>query len=420
LQANVESEFIKKFIDLEERPGDDLFDLPRRFARVIQEQRSASAMPFYNEITSNEGRYCQIGDRSVIMMGSNNYLGLTTDPRVREAASREVIKRGTSLTGSRLLNGTTSAHLEFERNLADFLGREDCLVFTTGYQANVGAISALMKTNQIAKVLIVDKNCHASILDGARVAGCKVLSFIHNRSEHLATLLKRTAAEGAPAMVIIDGVYSMEGDFADLPAIHSACKAAGVRLALDDAHGIGAVGRTGRGVEEHFGMEGSCDLVTGTFSKSLASIGGFVAADREIIEYIRFHGRPALFSASLPPGQLAAASKSLEILKAEPWRVANLKENADYWRNGLKSMGLTVLGEGSPIVPIFVGEMSAAVAFSQVLLANGLYANCILSPAVRINESLIRTSVIATHDRELLDKALDIVGTSARTVGLIP
>lgn len=420
MSVSVEKEFIKKYVDLEERAGEDLFAMPRRFAQVVGEQRSCGAVPFYNEITSNEGQYCQIGSRTVIMMGSNNYLGLTTDPRVREAGSREVLTRGTSLTGSRLLNGTTSSHIEFEQRLADFLGREDCLVFTTGYQANIGAVSALMKVNHLPKTLVVDKNCHASILDGARVAGCKVLSFIHNDPEHLASILSRATSGGATAMVMIDGVYSMEGDFAPLPEIYAACKAAGVRLTLDDAHGIGAVGATGRGVEEHFGMEGVADVLTGTFSKSLASIGGFVAAEREIVEYIRFHGRSALFSASLPPGQLAAASTALEILRTEPWRVVQLKKNADYWRAGLKAMGLKVLGEGSPIVPIFIGEMTQALAFSHTLLANGLYANCILSPAVRINESLIRTSVIATHDRSILDRALDIVGTSAREAGLIP
>jgi len=372
-------------------------------------------MPFYREVERNEGSTCLFDGRSLVMLGSNNYLGLTTDPRVRQAAVNAVSEKGPSLTGSRLLNGSTSDHIRLEKKIAAFLGREDALVFTTGYQANLGLLSALMA--KPGSRLLVDRSCHASILDGAKVAGCDIIPFRHNDPHHLDQLLRRSVSPQANTMVMVDGMYSMEGDLADLPGISRICAHHGVAFVIDEAHSIGTVGATGRGVEEHFASPGAADLLTGTFSKTLASIGGFVSGPSDLIEYIRFHGRSAIFSASLPPGQLAAAECALDILISEPHRVQTLSGNARYWRQGLYSMGLKVDAEGGPIVPIPVGEIEKCLHFAECLLEEGVYVNCALFPAVRLDESMIRTSVMASHSTGELDTALAAVSKAIQRTG---
>lgn len=407
----------KRFFQQEMDADAHLLAEPRAWSQELRRRKEAGGfMPYYREVERNEGSKCLFGGRSLVMLGSNNYLGLTTDPRVREASMRAIAEKGPSLTGSRLLNGTTADHVRLERKIASFLGREDALVFTTGYQANVGVLSALL--SRPGARLIIDRSCHASILDGAKVAGCEILPFRHNDARHLDQILRRSPSAASNTLVMVDGMYSMEGDLADLPAIADVCSAHGVAFVVDEAHSLGTVGATGRGVEEHFGMPGCADLLTGTFSKTLASIGGFVAGSADLIEYVRYQGRSAIFSASLPPGQLAAAEWALDILIAEPQRVGMVLDNARYWRKGLHGMGLWVDLEGGPIVPIPVGEVETCLRFAECLLEEGVYVNCALFPAVRIDESMIRTSVMATHSLEELDTALDAVFKAVQRTGL--
>jgi 8-amino-7-oxononanoate synthase len=381
---------------------------------LSQQLRDVELLPFYTELSRNEGATCLYAGRSLIMLGSNNYLGLTADPRIRRAVADAALIDGPSLTGSRLLNGSTQAHVEFERRLADFLGREDALLFATGYQANIGLLSALMGSGT---VLVTDDECHASIYDGAAVGGCDVTQFRHNDVEDLDRQLG--LAGERPAMVAVDGVYSMSGDLAPLKEIREVCDRHGVPLAVDDAHGLGMVGATGRGIEEALGVLGCADVLMGTFSKSLASVGGWLAGEKYLMEWVRYHGRSMLFSAAIPPPALAAASAALAVLTEEPWRIQRIQENADYWRAGLTELGYRVGRSRNAIVPVIVGEELACLRFAKGLLDAGVYANCVIAPAVPANKALIRTSVMATHENQHLDAALDIFATVGRACGLI-
>lgn len=383
------------------------FDLSTRL-------RESGISPYYTELTSNEGATCTYEGRRLVMLGSNNYLGLTADKRVRRAVADTAMTDGPSLTGSRLLNGSTSAHRDMERRLAAFLGREDALLFTTGYQANIGLLSALMTEGT---VLITDDECHASVHDGAAVGGCRVVQFRHNDIIDLERRLTEHAGE--PAMVMLDGVYSMSGDVASLAEIAGICRAYGQPLAVDDAHGLGMVGATGRGIEEMLGVPGAADVLTGTFSKSLASVGGWVAGEHDVVEWIRYHGRSALFSAAIPPTALAAASTALDVLIEEPWRMQLLQDNADHWRSGLRALGFDLANSRTAIVPIVVGDEVLCMRFARGLLDAGVYANCIIAPAVPGNRALIRTSVMATHEREHLDQALSVVAETGKEYGII-
>jgi natural product biosynthesis luciferase-like monooxygenase protein len=384
---------------------------------LSQQLRDANLLPFYTELTRNEGTTCLYRGRQLIMLGSNNYLGLTADDRVRKAVAAVALTDGPSLTGSRLLNGSTSAHVEFEQRLAHFLGRPDALLFTTGYQANIGLLSAVMGVDT---VLIVDDEAHASIYDGAGVGQCDVVQFRHNDVDDLRQQLVRYAHR--PTMVMVDGVYSMSGDVAPLPELKRVCAEYDVPLAVDDAHGLGMVGATGRGVEEMFDAVGRADILTGTFSKSLASVGGWMAGQREVVEWVRYHGRPALFSAAIPPTALAAASAALDVLIAEPWRVDRIRDNAEYWRAGLVGLGFDIghtSHTSTAIVPVIVGDEMRCLQFARALLDGGLYANCVVAPAVPANRALMRTSVMATHQTAELDQALEIFARAGKQAGII-
>ncbi|MCB9495755.1 MAG: pyridoxal phosphate-dependent aminotransferase family protein [Fibrobacteria bacterium] len=414
---NVGTSNLEAFFQQSDSQDQHLFSQPKRWSAGLRSRKEAMGFnPFYAEIALNEGPRCQMDGRQLIMLGSNNYLGLTTDPRVREAASQAIREKGTSLSGSRLLNGSTADHSRFEAKLARFFGREAALVFTTGYQANVGLLSALLKER--GKKLVMDKCGHASIIDGARVAGCEVLAFSHNDPDSLVRILARLENPARDCLVMVDGLYSMEGDIAPLPRIIEICRQFGTALALDEAHSVGTLGRTGHGTEEHFELPGGADIVTGTFSKSLASVGGFVAADEDLIDYIRYQGRSILFSASLPPAQLAAAECALDILQAEPEHVETLQKNARYWRAGLRNIGFDVEAEGSPVVPLPIGRIDDCLTFAERLQVEGVYANCVLYPAVRMNESMIRTSIMSKHSFADLDQALTAVQSAVKAVGL--
>ncbi|MDF5752252.1 MupA/Atu3671 family FMN-dependent luciferase-like monooxygenase [Spongiactinospora sp. TRM90649] len=375
----------------------------------------AGLLPFYLDLGDNDGATVVHEGRRLVMLGSNNYLGLTADPRVREAASAAALADGPSVTGSRLMNGSTPAHGELERRLAAFVGREDALLFTTGYQANIGLLSAFVNGGT---VLLVDEECHASIFDGAAVGGGRVLRFRHNDLAHLELRLAEDV-RSTPAMVMVDGVYSMSGDLAPLPALREICDRYGVPLALDDAHGLGVAGPGGRGVEEEFGMVGASDVLTGTFSKSLASVGGWLAGPRHLMDWVRYYGRSMLFSASIPPPAVAAASAALGVLAAEPALPARVRELSDRWRRGLRELGFDTGTSQTPIVPVIIGSELDCLRFNRLLLARGVYANCVIAPAVAPDRALIRTTVTAAHEPHHLDRALAVFAAAGRESGLI-
>lgn len=382
---------------------------------IVDQARQMGIYPFFQALDNNDGPEARIYGRRVLMFGSNNYLGLTRHPEVVEAARRAVAEYGTSMTGSRLLNGSTHLHEELESRIARFLNKEAALVFTTGYQANVGTISSLVNKRSVA---VIDKADHASIYDGAQLADGELIRFKHNDAQHLDAVLGRI--QDKACLVIIDGVYSMGGDIADLPRIVEVCKKHGARLFVDDAHGIGVLGRGGRGTANHFGLEEDVDLIMGTFSKSLASIGGFVAGPAKVLEWVKHFGRAMMFSASLPPACTAAALTALTIIEREPEMVERLRRLGDRWREGLRSLGFDVGQSQTPIVPVTLGDEYTTVMFWKGLLEEGLYTNPVIYPAVPMREGMLRTSCMATHTPQQVEQALEIVKTVGRRQGLIP
>jgi len=392
----------------------DIFSKVSEFT-IADQARDRQIYPFFQPLDNNDGPEAQIYGKRVLMFGSNNYLGLTRHPYVVDSATRAVLKYGTSMTGSRLLNGSTHMHEELERRIANFVRKEAALVFTTGYQANLGVISSLVSRRSLA---VVDKADHASIYDGCRLADGDMVRFKHNDAEHLESVLKRSGG-GRACLVIIDGVYSMGGDIADLPAIVEVCRRYGARILLDDAHGIGVLGEGGRGTASHFGLDDQVDLIMGTFSKSLASIGGFVAGPRKVLEWIKHFGRTMIFSASLPPASTSAALAALDVLEREPAMVDRLRRLGARWRDGLRDMGIDVGQSETPIVPVNVGDEYTTVIFWKGLIEEGLYTNPVIYPAVPIREAMLRTSVMATHTPEMVDKALEHFRTVGRRQGIV-
>ena len=393
----------------------DIFAKTERF-KLIEQAREFDLYPFFQALDNNDGPEAEIYGKRVLMFGSNNYLGLTRHPEVVKAARDALDKYGTSMTGSRLLNGTTHLHEELELKIANFLGKERALVFTTGYQTNLGTISSLIERGSVA---VVDKGDHASIYDGATLADGEYVRFRHNDARHLDSVLEKIPMDKAP-LVIIDGVYSMGGDIADLPAIVEVCRKHTARLLVDDAHGLGVIGKGGRGTGSHFGLDDEVDLVMGTFSKSLASIGGFVAGPAPALEWIQHFARSMLFSASLPPASTAAALKAIEVLEREPEIVDRLRHNGDQWRQGLQDMGFDTGGSQTPIVPINVGDEYATLTCWKDLLNAGVYTNPSVYPAVNMKEAILRTSCMATHTPEHLERGLEAFRTVGRKQGLIP
>jgi 8-amino-7-oxononanoate synthase len=392
--------------------GRDIFSKIEQFT-IAERARDLNIYPFFQPLDNNDGPVAQIYGKKVLMFGSNNYLGLTRHPYVVEKAREAIVKFGTSMTGSRLLNGSTKLHEELEERIAAFLHNEAALVFTTGYQTNLGIISALVDKKSVA---VVDKADHASIYDACQLADGEMLRFRHNDAEHLDQVLSRTQKA---ALVIIDGVYSMGGDIAPLPEIVDACKKHTARLVVDDAHGLGVLGVGGRGTASHFGLDSDVDLIMGTFSKSLASIGGFVAGPRPVLDWIKHFARSMLFSASLPPSATAAALASLEVIEREPEIVAHLQVIGRRWREGLRERGFDVGKSDTPIVPVNVGDEYRTVVFWKALLEEGVYTNPAIYPAVNMREAILRTSCMATHTEEMVDEALGKFETVGRRLGVI-
>jgi 8-amino-7-oxononanoate synthase len=396
----------------------DVFEKARSHDRLeqLEAAKEHDLVPYFRLLTSQAGPVVEMEGRETIMLGSNNYLGLTGDERVKQGAREALETYGTGVTGSRLLNGTTPLHLELERELAEWMEAEDAIVYTTGYQSNVGCLSTILGPGD---TVICDSGNHASILDGVRISGAKLRPFRHNRMEKLEKMLGRAADRDAGGvLVVVDGVFSMEGDVCDLPRIVELCQAYGARLMLDEAHGAGVLGARGAGVAELFGLEDRVDLRMGTFSKSLASCGGFIAGPAEVIEYLRISSRSFIFSASAVPAAVGAALAALRVIRSEgPELFAQLLDNASYLREGLRRLGLRVVEPGTlpdgtvattPVVPVVVGDDWQAVLLWKALFDAGVYTNVAIHPAVPPGGALLRTSLMATHQGDQLDKALNI------------
>jgi 8-amino-7-oxononanoate synthase len=391
----------------------DLFDKIGSFT-YAKEAMAMGIYPYFRALSVSEGTTAMFEGKEVVMIGSNNYLGLTMDPRVRQAAIEAVEHYGTSVTGSRFLNGTLEFHLELDRRLAKFTGKEAALVFPTGYQANVGTISALV---QKGDYVIIDKDDHASIVDGCLLSRGEMKRFRHNDLDSLDQVLSKLPAD-AGKLVVVDGVYSMGGDIAPLPEIVRICKKYGARIMVDDAHGIGVTGN-GRGTSAHFGLTDEVDLIMGTFSKSFASIGGFIAGSADVIHYIQHHARSLIFSAALTPPNAAAALKALDIMETEPEHVENLWDNAEYMRAGFKKLGYNTGNSNTPIIPVILGDDFRTALAWKALIDEGVYTNPVVPPGVMPGNSLLRTSYMATHQKEHLDRALQAFKVVGERLDLI-
>jgi 8-amino-7-oxononanoate synthase len=372
--------------------------------------------PYFVPIESSTGTEVVIDGKRRVMIGSNNYLGLTHDPRVIAAAQAAIAKYGSACTGSRFLNGNTDLHDRIEVKLAELTGKEAGLVFSTGFQTNLGVIATLVGRTDF---VYIDKLDHASIVDGCFLSAGDTVRFRHGDLDDLEAKLARGNRNGGGKLIVVDGVFSMEGDIVDLPRLVELCAQHDARLVVDDAHSIGVLGETGAGTAEHFGLTNQVDLIVGTFSKSFASIGGFVTGEREVIEYLKHQARSLIFSASMPPSACAAVLTCIDIMAAEPERRLKLWENADYMRAGLRSLGYDTGVSETPIVPVLMGNDSLTFHFWRSLFDNGVFTNPVVAPAVPEKESRIRTSYSATHTRDQLDFVLDVFAKVGRAAGVI-
>jgi 8-amino-7-oxononanoate synthase len=392
----------------------DVFQKCREFTRV-SDAREAGHYLFYREIESPQDPVVTMDGQKVVMLGSMNYLGLTSHPKVKEAAIRATEKYGTGCAGSRLLNGTLDVHVHLEERLARFMHREAALVFSTGYGVNVGVLSCLLGRRDVA---LLDSMDHASILDGVRLSFAKQLKFRHNEAGDLEKKLGLVDPEKGK-LIAVEGVYSMEGDVAPLPEIVRHKKKYAARLFVDEAHSLGVFGEHGRGVAEHFGVEDEVDLVMGTFSKSLATVGGFIAGPFEVVDFIKHNARTQVFTAAIPPGAVAAVEAALDIIETEPERRERLWENTEYMRGELEGLGFETCGSQSPIISLLVGEDAATFQMAKRLQEEGVFVNPVMTPAVPAGQSMIRTSYMATHSREQLDQALGALAKVGRELSII-
>ncbi len=397
-------------------PGTDLFAKCVRFTEP-GELDALRLYPYFHAIHESEGTDVEIDGQRLLMVGSNNYLGVTHDPRVREAAIHAIERYGSGCTGSRFLNGTLELHEQLEHRLARFLGKEAALVFTTGFQTNLGVISSLAGRGD---VIFSDRENHASIMDGCRLAFGETRRFRHNDMPALESLLERNVAgRTGGQLIVVDGVFSMLGDVAELDTICQLARRFDARVLVDDAHAVGVLGANGRGTAEHFGVEDRVDLMLGTFSKSFGSIGGYVAGSADVIRYIKHHGRSMIFSASLPPASVASTIAALDIIEQEPERRVQLMDNANFLRTAFQNLGFDTGPSCTPIIPILVGGREATFRFWRELYDNGVFTNPITTPAVPAGMDLIRTSVMATHTRAQLEEVVDVVARVARKLRLV-
>ena len=392
----------------------DIFEKCAKATEHVSGLKESGHYFFFRKLESPQDSEVVVNGKRVIMIGSNNYLGLTNHPRVKEAAIKAIEKYGSGCAGSRFLNGNLEIHEELEKKLARFFRKEAALVFATGYQTNLGAISALVGRNDVA---IIDMYDHASIIDGCRLSFGEVKKYRHNDMDALERALEGT--KGKDKLIIVDGVFSMEGDIADLPAIVKLAKAYGARIMVDDAHGIGVLGDGGRGTAEHFGLENEVDLIMGTYSKSLAAIGGFIAGRADVISWIKHIARSMMFSASLPPSLVASVSTALDIIEEQPELRARLWRNTHKMLRGFKTLGYDTGTSETPIIPVLIKDTMKTYQMCRLLFENGVFVNAVISPAVPQGRELLRTSYMATHTEEQLDKVLAAFEKVGRQVGVI-
>ncbi len=381
----------------------DLFD--KCFVPIVEAARKEDVYPYFHRLESRQGAEVIMEGKRRIMLGSNNYLGLTSDPRVIEAGVKALEKYGTGCSGSRFLNGTLDIHIQLESELAQFLGKESVMMFSTGFQSNTGIIGAIASRGDY---IFCDKENHASIYDGCRQSYAKTIRFNHSDMEHLETSLKSVPLE-AGKLIVTDGVFSMGGDICKLPEIVALAERYNARVMVDDAHGLGVIGEGGRGTASYFGLTGKVDIIMGTFSKSLASLGGYMAADERVVNYVRHTSRPFIFCASIPPANCATAIEALHVLRENPELPAKLAELAKYMRDGLRKRSIAIRDSITPIIPIYTYDPMRTLSKAKTLFDEGVYVNPVLPPATHPSECLLRTSYMATHTTELLDEALEII-----------
>ncbi len=391
----------------------DLFTKCSEFTRA-REIMARGIYPYFTEISSAQETEVTIDGRRVLMLGSNSYLGLTCHPKVKAAAAAALEKYGTGCAGSRFLNGTLDIHRELEERLAAFFRKEAALVYSTGFQTNLGTISALVGKND---TVLIDRLDHASIIDGTRLAFGKISKFVHNDMDDLERILSRSGENGK--LIVIDGVFSMEGDIARLPEIVKVAKEYDSRIMVDDAHSVGVLGKSGRGTAEHFGLEDEVDLIMITFSKSLASIGGCIAGSESVIHYLKHFSRPLIFSASLPPSAVATVTACLDIIDEEPERRDRLWEITRKMHAGFQAMGYDTGKSETPIIPLIIGDLDKAFMMRKILFDAGIFVNPVVPPAVPPDQTLIRTSFMATHTDRQLDFALDVFEKAGKELGII-
>jgi 8-amino-7-oxononanoate synthase len=391
----------------------DIFEKCSDFT-IAREAIQAGFYPYFIPLSENEGTEATFQGQSLIMCGSNNYLGLTTHPKVRQAAAGAIERFGTSCTGSRFLNGNMEMHEQLERELADWVGKQAALVFSTGMQTNLGTISALVGRGD---VVVMDKDDHASIVDGALLSFGETKRFRHNDMGDLERVLAGIP-ENKGILVVVDGLFSMEGDIAPLPDLTEICRRFNARLMVDDAHAMGVLGG-GHGTAAHFGLTDQVDLIMSTFSKSFASLGGFIAGDEDVIHYIKHHARSLIFSASIPPANTAAAMAALQVMKEEPERIERLNQIAAHMRKCYQELGFNTGNSQTPVIPIIIGDDMRTFQTWRLLFDNGVFVNPVISPAVSQGHQLLRTSYMATHTDEQLERVLEVFEMVGKQVGLI-
>ena len=379
----------------------DLFNKLKELER-INAVKESGLYPYFHQLETGQDTEIMMEGKKTIMIGSNNYLGLTSNEEVKQAGIEALKKYGSGCSGSRFLNGTLDIHIKLEEELAEFLNKEAVMTFSTGFQSNLGIISAIAGRSD---VIVGDKENHASIYDACRLSYATLRRFEHNDMEDLENVLK-SIDESKGILIVTDGIFSMSGDICNLPEIVRLAKKYGARVMVDDAHGLGVLGKHGRGTAEHFGLEDEVDIYMGTFSKSLASLGGYMAAKRDVVEYVKHVSRPFIFSASITPASVACARASLKIIKEHPERIQALRDISNYMREGLRKAGIKFYETTTPIIPIYTYEDEKAFLACKLLLERGVYVNPVISPATPVGQSLLRTSYTATHTKEQMDIAI--------------
>lgn len=375
----------------------------------------AGIYPYFREIESDQDTVVKINGKKVLMFGSNSYLGLTNHPKIKEAAKKAIDKYGTGCAGSRFLNGTLDIHIELENRLAELVGMDGALCYSTGFQVNLGVVSVLTGRRDY---LLLDELDHASIIEGSRLSFSKVLKFSHNNMVSLESKLKKCEPESIK-LIVVDGIFSMEGDIIKLPEVVKLARKYKATIMIDDAHSLGVLGKNGSGTASHFGLTDKVDLIMGTFSKSLASLGGFIASDKDTINYIKHNSRSLIFSASMTPASAASVLAAIDIMVAEPERIQNLWDVTNYAMEGFKAAGFDTGKSESPIIPLFIRDDIKALSLTQILLGEGVFVNPVVSPAVPKEDSLIRYSLMATHTKKQVEISIDKITKVSRKLGIL-